>query len=701
MRALEPIQDGFVERDGVRIAYEVFGAGDPTILLLPTWSIVPSRRWKMQVPYLARHGRVVTFDGRGCGRSDRPTESHAYADTEYAADAAAVLDATATDAAVIIGISKGAGYGMRLAADYPDRVLGAVFVCPAVGLADPVPGRVWYPWDEELDTDEEWAKYNKHYWLRNWGDFAEYFFARVISEPHSTKPREDCVRWALEDTDPQTIVTAETAPYLGPPDEVRALAKRVRCPSLVVQGTADQIVPDSGARRLAAAIGAYLVLFEGSGHTPDAREPVRFNLLVRDFVERIRPRPSVRRWTRAADRPLRVLYLSSAIGLGHARRDLGIATELRRLRPELQIDWLTQPPVTAMLQSHGERVHPGSAWLASESGHMEGECGEHDLRVFQAYREMDEILCANFGVLHDVLEQEHYDLVVGDEAWETDYYLHENPELKRTAFAWLTDFVGWLPMPSGGARESAVTADYNAEMLEQIARCPRVRDRALFVGDPDDVVDLEFGPGLPSIRKWTEQHFDFVGYVSGIDPVPDADRAGLRAELGYRPDEQVCVVTVGGTGVGEALLRRVMEASNELRRVLPDLRLVVVAGPRIDPGSLPPAAGVDLHSFVPDLWRHLAVCDMAIVQGGLTTTMELVANGRPFVYVPLRNHFEQQVHVPHRLDRYQAGRRVDYTELQPEALAEIIAAEMAKPVRSLPVEPGGAARAAALLVELL
>lgn len=237
-------------------------------------------------------------------------------------------------------------------------------------------------------------------------------------------------------------------------------------------------------------------------------------------------------------------------------------------------------------------------------------------------------------------------------------------------------------------------------MLEQIARYPRVRDRSVFVGDPDDVVDLDFGPGLPSIRSWTEQHYDFAGYIGGFEPVADADRLRLRGELGYRGDERVCVVSVGGTGVGAALLRRVVAAAPEIRRVIPDLRLLVVTGPRIDPRALPATDGVEVHGFVPDLWRHLAACDIAVVQGGLTTTMELVANRRPFLYVPLRNHFEQQIHVRHRLDRYRAGRCVDFDDLQPDALAAAIAAELAAGVHSLPVTDG-ARRAAALLAELL
>src|SRR5205085_2924318 len=119
-----------------------------------------------------------------------------------------------------------------------------------------------------------------------------------------------------------------------------------------------------------------------------------------------------------------------------------------------------------------------------------------------------------------------------------------NPELKRAEYVWLTDFVGWLPMEDGGEREAFLTADYNAEMIEHIARHGRLRDRALFVGNPDDIVPEAFGPDLPLIRDWTEEHFDFSGYVTGFEPITDRD--ALRAELGYADDERVCIVTVGG-----------------------------------------------------------------------------------------------------------------------------------------------------------
>src|SRR5207253_824956 len=233
------------------------------------------------------------------------------------------------------------------------------------------------------------------------------------------------------------------------------------------------------------------------------------------------------------------------------------------------------------------RVHPASAYLANESRHIESESAEHDLHCFQAWRRMDEIMVSNFMVFHDLVEDEQYDLWIGDEAWELDYYLHENPEQKRAAYAWLTDFVGWLPMPDGREHEAFLTADYNAEMIEHIARFPRTRDRALFVGNPEDIVPDGFGPDLPLIRDWTEQHFAFPGYVSGFDPAALGDREALRAELGYAPDERVCIVTVGGSGVGGHLLRRIIGAYSEAKRRVPELRMIVVAGPRIAPESLP------------------------------------------------------------------------------------------------------------------
>jgi predicted glycosyltransferase len=486
-------------------------------------------------------------------------------------------------------------------------------------------------------------------------------------------------------------------------ETLRGLAEDLECPVLVVHGDGDRISPPRDGRKLARLAGGELEVVRGGGHFPHARKPVQVNLAIRDFSEdafgreRTPRDPTVHR----PDGRPRALYVSSPIGLGHAQRDVAIARELRRLEPDLQIDWLAQDPVTRVLDGEGESIHPASAHLANESRHIESESAEHDLHCFQALRRMDEILAANFMLFHDVVRDERYDLWIGDEAWELDYYLHENPGEKRVPFAWLTDFVGFLPMEDGGERESFVTADYNADMVDHVAEHPEVRDMALFVGNPDDIVDERLGPQLPMIRDWTERNFDFTGYVTGFDPAELGDRGKLRDELGYGDDEHVCIVTVGGSGVGGDLLRRVIAAFPAARDRVPDLRMIVVAGPRIDPASLPSHPGLEVVPYVHNLYRHLAACDLAVVQGGLTTSMELTAQKRPFLYFPLRHHFEQNFHVRHRLERYSAGRRMDFDAASPELIAEAIAAEIGRDVEYRDVEVDGAERAALRLTELL
>jgi UDP:flavonoid glycosyltransferase YjiC (YdhE family) len=228
-----------------------------------------------------------------------------------------------------------------------------------------------------------------------------------------------------------------------------------------------------------------------------------------------------------------------------------------------------------------------------------------------------------------------------------------------------------------------------------------VRDRAIFVGNPDDIVPVSFGPQLPLIGDWTREHYAFAGYVTGFDPSELGDRQALRHQLGYRDDQQVCIVTVGGSGVGGHLLRRLIAAFPEAKRAVPALRMIVVAGPRIDPAGLPTHQGMEVRAFVPGLYRHLAACDLAVVQGGLTTCMELAANRRPFLYFPLAHHFEQNFHVAHRLDRYRAGRRMDYASSDPDAITAAITAELGRTVDYRPVETDGAARAANLIAQLL
>jgi pimeloyl-ACP methyl ester carboxylesterase/predicted glycosyltransferase len=711
-RARYPDSEGYVERDRVRVFWECYGDGDPTILLLPTWTFVHSRVWKAQIAYLARHFRVVTFDPRGNGRSDRPPDSALYAESEFAADALAVMDASRTEQAVIASLSRGAQRALLLAAEHPERVLAAAFIGPWFP-ASRLGGLRWRVMAHArlkmflrpAPFARSWLKFNGAHWLADYHDFVDWWSRRMFNTPHSTKQIEDAIGWAHQ-TDAETLIASTIANMAAPATrrDQLALARRVRCPVLVISAPNDKITPHADGKALAKATGGELLSVPDGGHCPQARKPVPVNLALRQLLERAEGRSSrpIRDPTaHHSDGRPRALYISSPIGLGHAQRDVAIAKELRALVPDLQIDWLAQHPVTKVLEGEGERIHPASERLANESSHIESESAEHDLQCFQAWRRMDEILIANFMVFHDVAREGAHDLWIADEGWEIDYYLHEHPNEKRAHYAWLTDFVGWLPMPDGGSHEAFLTADYNGEMVGHIARHPEVRDRALFVGNPDDIVSDRLGPDLPLIRDWTERNFDFVGYVSGFDPAQFGDRSALRAELGYGDDEQVCIVTVGGSGVGGHLLQRVIAAFPGAKERVPNLRMIVVAGPRIDPASLPQAEGLEVRAYVHNLYRHLAACDLAVVQGGLTTAMELAANKRPFLFFPLRHHFEQNFHVRHRLDRYSAGRSMDFETATPEVIAEAIAAEIGREVDYRDVESDGARRAAARLAEMI
>src|SRR6202007_1738766 len=129
-----------------------------------------------------------------------------------------------------------------------------------------------------------------------------------------------------------------------------------------------------------------------------------------------------------------------------------------------------------------------------------------------------------------------------------------------------------------------------------------------------------FGPGLPWIPDWVREHFTAVGYVAPFDPADYADLRPVRERLGHHPDRPLIVYAVGGTAVGEHLLRKAIAAWPQIHEQQPDARCVAVAGPRIVTKLLTAHPGLELRGYVHNLYEHLAVADLAIVQGGLSTT---------------------------------------------------------------------------------
>jgi pimeloyl-ACP methyl ester carboxylesterase len=336
MRARYPDQEGYAEHDGVKVFYEVYGNGEPTLVFLHGWQIGHSRLWKMQVPYFARHCRVITIDFPGAGRADRAVDNPgALSALGWPPFLVAVLDATGTERAVLVGLSGGAAAAIASAATFPERVEGVVATGHPVGTEPPFRPSWVQDFHDSVGAPEPgaWTAASAR---ADYPAFLRSFNSGCFNEPHSTKAREDAVSYGLETT-PEVIVpalpriTPDTIDAFG--EMFGAVCDQVRCPVLFIHGGDDVLAAADTARPVADRLGAEWVLVEGGGHVVSGRDPVRFNLLVKDFVDRVHPpRARTRTWSRAAARPKRALYLSSPIGLGHALRDVAIAGELRTIQ---------------------------------------------------------------------------------------------------------------------------------------------------------------------------------------------------------------------------------------------------------------------------------------------------------------------------------------------------------------------------------
>ena len=709
MRAKLPSKEGFVERDGVKLHYEIYGDGPQTMVFVPPWVIVHSRIYKAQLPYFSERFRCITYDGRGNGQSDRPEDVAAYSLDNYVADVLAVMDATDAGQAILVGLSYGGLLASILAAHHPERVKAAILAgtVATVGPELSVHGAEHFL--AKRESFEGWEKFNRAHWLADYPDFAEHFVRHICTEPHSTKQIEDGIAWAADTTGRVLAKTVEARTIPPSFDVSEAMYRKISCPMLLLHGDDDQIQHPGRAEAVAKLVkGAERVTLPGGGHNVLGRFPAKANTLIMDFLARKLGLGANTGANTGAKRPAgrtakakRALYLSSPIGLGHGRRDIAIARELRKLHPDLEVDWLAQDPVTRLLAASGERIHPLSARLASETRHIELEVGRARPALLRG---------------------------AAPHGRGADRQLHDLPGCRRRGRLRSGDrrrILGHRPIL---ARASG-TEEGQARLVDRLRRlradAGRRRARGLFDGRlqrrddrphrapsrsarPRHLRRQPRGHHRPLVRQGPAgnarlgaPHFDFSGYILGEHPETFGGRAELRHSLGYRPDERVCIVTVGGSGVGTHLIKRILQSYPMARARLPELRMILVAGPRIDPQSLAAPAGVEVRDFVPNLDRHLAACDLALVQGGLTTCMELTAAGTPFLYFPLKNHFEQNFHVAHRLDQYGAGRRMEFATSTPDMIAEAMVAALAAPTHFKPVEAEGAARAARMLADLV
>jgi len=397
----------------------------------------------------------------------------------------------------------------------------------------------------------------------------------------------------------------------------------------------------------------------------------------------------------------KVLYISGSVGLGHVSRDMAIAAELRQLNPNLEISWLAASPASEVIMNAGERLLPESAEWANESDPLEaaGKSGFH-LNLISYLLKSRKSWSHNVDIFKKVTTSLAFDLVVGDETYEINVALKEDPGLKKFSYAIIYDFIG-LDSMSRNPLEKLGVYVWNRIWAKGYRNPAGYVDATLFVGESEDIPDRSMGAFLPNRREWARHRgVKYLGYIFPFTPAAYADRAKVRASLSYGP-EPLVVCAVGGTSVGKELLQLCGQAYPIARTSVPNLRMVLVCGPRLDPSSLSVPDGVEVKGYVPRLYEHLAACDLAVVQGGGTTTLELTALLRQFIYFPLEGHCEQQVTVAGRLARHGAGTKLMYSQTTPEILAEKIISHIGKEATWPPIRTDGAERAAKLINQML
>ena len=675
----------YADSNGVRIWYEIHGEGEPALVMVPGFQIVHSEYYKrFYVPFLSRHLRVVTLDLRGSGKSDGPESG--YDLESWTDDIHAVVQDAGLKNFAMAGSSCGVSMCINYCTNHPANVSHLILMN---GFARMIRSEN-YP----AGMPEKDLRGIVQFWHDQPEDMLKGFIELLCSEKYTLRAKELVWQWAHE-TLPAIWARGFSCSVQT---DVDGCLGNLDLPVLIFAGQKDQVVFPSASEYLHQKIrGSRFVPIDHAGHGFLRTWPQ----VAREILNFLKPATASRAPETGQVMASRILWISSPIGLGHVKRDLAIADAMRKQKSDLSIDWLAMDPVKTFLEDNGERIHPMSRYMWDENGRFEGHgTNSFSLNAVEAYWEMDKLLNNNFMVLTDVLDQSPYDLVVGDESWEVVDNLHYNPSLKKAPFVFLTDFIGMTNVSQNPTKQAHVY-NINGSWVEKWKIHPEATDLAIFIGDPDDIPDTPFDEGLPNRRQWTQEHFEFSDYVLAFDPSDYSERASIRQKLGFAGDEKILLVAVGGTSVGRPLIEKCIKAHAIVQNSIPAIRTIVMCGPRIDPASFEGQENVELKPFVAEPIKLYAACDLAIIQGGLATAMELAALNRPFLYFPLKEHFEQQDFVSYRLKSYGAGIRLDYDAIDPARLAETIVEHIGKTVNYRPVNLDGAQKAAALILGVL
>ena len=394
----------------------------------------------------------------------------------------------------------------------------------------------------------------------------------------------------------------------------------------------------------------------------------------------------------------KVLYISGSIGLGHVTKDLAIAEKLRLLRPDAEITWIATSPATDYLEEKRESIHALSHHFASYSAFAERSANKARLNLVNYVLASLKGWYRNVKTFRKIIREEEYHVIIGNETYEILIGLIFGMIRFETPFIIIYDFLGMDSM-TRNPFERMVNYILNLIWSRDHKVMSGTKRKSIFIGEPDDIPDKKFGFLLPNRREYARKHFTFIGYIIRFDPHDYKNSKLIREKLGYNSDPLI-ICSIGGTSIGKSLLELCNNASEILLSKIPGLQVVLVAGPRLDPESINATEGVMVKGFLPDLYKHFAASDLAVVQGGFSSTLELTALQRPFIYFPIEGHSEQE-YVSNRLMRHKAGIRMDQSKTTPAQLADAVLKHMDDKVNSKKLNTDGARNAAEIIDSLL
>ncbi|MDD1746460.1 MAG: hypothetical protein LUQ16_01720 [Methanomassiliicoccales archaeon] len=393
----------------------------------------------------------------------------------------------------------------------------------------------------------------------------------------------------------------------------------------------------------------------------------------------------------------KMLFVSGSLGLGHVARDLAIANELRAINKDVEIIWLADPPASDYIRMTGETVLPDLDKISRNTNDIvDSHANDYELMLNPYFMDWYQTFPERVGIINAAAVREKVDLILGDETYDLYCTYASKKNLKIKPFLLILDFIG--------AYKDATETKWPMKMRMAFYMFQRWtythmkssygKEGTIFVGETDDVPADKLAIPMPNRREIVRRYGNSVGYILNFDPATVGSKEEMRKRLGYGP-EPLVLVTIGGTAAGAPLLKKAVAAYSFMKKSVPELNMVLVNGPRVPLDYVQPSNGVKVLGMVPNLYQHMVASDLVICSGGGTTTTELQALNKPFLYFPLKKHFEQNIDVAYHLQRDKIGVKMAYDETSPELLASKALENLGRQVNYTKVRTDGATRAAA------